>query len=117
MTAKGTQGQELLNNLEEIAREELTRLFAGQGLLDEAQRKAVAAEASRRLADYLSLAWGGQQLYIPKDSKRRAAMIYAEFDGANQADLARKYGVCVQTIYKVIKAERKARSMRQCSLL
>ena len=116
MTEK-TQGTELLQNLEEITTEELKNLFARQGLFDEQRRDEVAAEIGRHLADFLSLSWGGQQLYIPKDGKRRAAIIYSEFDGTNVAELARKYDVCVQTIYKIIKRERERRTLQQGNLL
>lgn len=110
-------GAEMLQNLEEIITEELKIQLARRGLLDDTQRQKVASDLGRQLADFLSLSWGGQQVYIPKDNKRRAAIIYDEFDGTNVSELARKYDLCIQTIYKIIRRERKARSMTQCSLL
>lgn len=111
-------GAEMLQNLEEITTEELKIQLARRGLLDDTQRQKVASDIGRQLADFLSLTWGGQQVYIPKDNKRRAAIIYDEFDGTNVSELARKYGLCIQTIYKIIRSERQARSMtQQCSLL
>lgn len=111
------QGAELLIELEEITSEEVKNQFAKHGLFDAAQRNKIAAGIGRSVADFVSLSWGGQQVYLPKDNKRRAAIIYDEFDGNNIPELARKYSLCVQTVYKIIRKERQARSMRQGSLL
>lgn len=59
------------------------------------------------VADHLALAWGGQNITIPKDHKfklcQRDMEIWEEFDGHNHSYLARKYGVGVKAIYKILK--------------
>lgn len=117
MTQATNLGPELLHSIEDEVKAELVRLLSRRGDISPEERERIGESLGRFLADFLSLSWGGQLVYFPKDSKRRATMMYAEFDGGNHADLARKYGVCVQTVYRVIKQERAARRMRQCSLL
>lgn len=117
MTQATSQGPELLRSVEDEVKAEIVRLLSLRGGIGPEERERIGESLGKSLADFLSLSWGGQYIYFPKDGKRRAAMMYAEFDGGNHADLARKYGVCVQTVYRVIKQERAARRMRQCSLL
>ncbi|MDL2313352.1 hypothetical protein LJC36_00050 [Desulfovibrio sp. OttesenSCG-928-C14] len=117
MSVTRNDGHALLVELEsEIAAKAMEYLSRYKALSPD-QREILSAGLARHAADFLSLSWGGQQVYIPMDSKRRASMMYEEFDGANHAELARKFGVCIQTVYKVIKREHAARSGKQCSLL
>lgn len=117
MTQTTSQGTELLQGIEEEVKAEAVRILSRRGDMSQVERERIGDRLGKFLADFLSLSWGGQMVYFPKDSKRRASMMYAEFDGSNHADLARKYGVCVQTVYRVIKQEREARRVQQCSLL
>jgi len=56
--------------------------------------------------------WGGQQVYFPlgirEELSARDQQIYDEFNGTNQSDLARKYKVSVQWVYKIIERVRMA---------
>jgi len=51
--------------------------------------------------------FGGTLLYIPKDTDRnlttRNKLIQAQFNGSNHLELATKYGLTIQRIYKVLK--------------
>lgn len=64
------------------------------------------------LAERMAGHWGGQNLYFPMglslQLSKRDKQIYSEFDGMNHSDLARKYNVSVQWVYKIVKAVRKA---------
>jgi Mor family transcriptional regulator len=66
----------------------------------------IGHEAARRICDN----WGGTSVYIPKpDSLERYdrdLQIWAEFDGRNQIDLARKYRVSLVWIYAICKRMR-----------
>lgn len=64
---------------------------------------SVAQEVATDLCDYLALTWGGQQLYLPKDHKRRAALICKEFTGGNHAELASKYNISLPHVYRILK--------------
>ncbi|MOA58273.1 Mor transcription activator family protein [compost metagenome] len=44
---------------------------------------------------------------------RRDRQIYDDFNGSNQSALARKYGVSLQWVYKIIKAVRKEEIARR----
>lgn len=82
---------------------------------------AQAEEIGRETAERMSFIWGGQNLYIPKGLiykvSKRDRQIFEEFTGNNHAALARKYGVSLQWIYKVLKAIRTEEiSRRQLSL-
>lgn len=52
----------------------------------------------------------GNQLYIPFSAATERALlharIFAEFDGHNQQELSRKYGMSVPAIYRIIKKQR-----------
>ncbi|MGV2287298.1 Mor transcription activator family protein [Trinickia sp. YCB016] len=69
-----------------------------------------AEQAGREVADRMAAHWGGQNIYFPMGMSyklsQRDRQIYDEFTGANHSDLARKYGVSLQWIYKIVKAVR-----------
>ena len=110
-------GEELLKEVEEEVKAASAQLLAAQNLLTEGQREHLASELGKRIADYYCLAWGGQQVYIPKDRHRRAAMLCREFTGNNHVELARKYGLCIQTVYRILRQERANRRVTPRNLL
>lgn len=117
MADNNAQGRQLLLDLEEEAKNHVRDHLARTKLLPAEKCDALAESLAKHLADWLALSWGGQQVYLPKDNQRRAALIWQEFDGNNVPELASKYGVCIHTIYRIIKREREARQLRQGSLL
>lgn len=80
-------------------------------LKDHGIDQMLAEQAGVALADRLANHWGGQLISIPKDHKFRLAardlLIYGEFNGNNYAELARKWGMTVRGIYKLIERTRK----------
>lgn len=62
---------------------------------------------SKKLSRHLTDNWGGQLIYIPKNQggklDERDKQIYAEFNGKNHQQLAKKYDLAVQQIYKIVK--------------
>lgn len=74
-----------------------------------AQAQALALD----LAEDVRLKWSGCLIYIPKgrDWSRndRNAAIWHDFNGSNQTDLARRYGLSITTIYDILSKERLAR--------
>lgn len=64
--------------------------------------------------------WGGQLIYVPMDLVGRLIsrneMLYREFSGMNAYDLAKKYQLSVQQVYRIIKAMRAERTQKQHSL-
>lgn len=65
--------------------------------------------------------FGGVQVYVPKADSlalcEKHAQIWAEFNGKNQAELARKYRISQVHVYRIIKAERaRARAQQQGEL-
>lgn len=74
--------------------------------------KELAVMAGKKLSRHLTDNWGGQLIYIPKNHggrlDERDRQIYAEFDGRNHQQLAKKYGLAVQQVYKIIKLARQA---------
>ncbi|MEW5885537.1 MAG: Mor transcription activator family protein [Pseudomonadota bacterium] len=53
---------------------------------------------------------GGEYLYIPKDIRlaahSRDVQIWRDFNGRNQRELARAYGITPQYVYRIIAAQR-----------
>lgn len=66
-----------------------------------------AVEVSKKLSHYLTSNWGGQLIYFPKNLLGRVSerdlKIYKEFNGKNHVELARKYDLTVQHIYRIVK--------------
>lgn len=67
-----------------------------------------AEDIGKTVADRMAFNWGGQLIYVPIGMtfllSQRNCQIYAEFNGTNHDELAAKYDVAVQTIYKIVKA-------------
>ena len=84
---------------------------------------AAAAAASEAAAEYVREHFGGQPLYWAKGETMRQRRVrermWAEFNGRNHSDLARKYGICLQQVYrrlKISQAEELARRQGQLDL-
>lgn len=97
-----SKGPELLHDLWQHVSVALQELIE----LDKERANHVANEIANRMAAH----WGGQLIYFPigtaiKLSARDLA-IWNDFNGKNHSDLARKYGVSLQWIYKIVKAMR-----------
>lgn len=76
-----------------------------------------ADQVGREIADRMAAHWGGQNIYFPMGLSiklsRRDRQIYDKFNGHNQSDLAREFGVSLQWVYKIIKAVRKEEIARR----
>lgn len=84
--------------------------------IDKDTAEKFAKEAAIRLAGD----WGGQLIYIPMDLAGRLIsrneVLYREFTGGNASELAFKYQLSVQQVYRIIKAMRAERTTKQHSL-
>ena len=47
--------------------------------------------------------YGGLQIYIPYPNRYIKKQIKKEFTGANHRELAKKYGVSVRQVYRILK--------------
>lgn len=74
---------------------------------DEARKRAEAAAIA------LSQYFGGRQFYIPMNNGLQRSLrdqkIFADFNGQNVPELAVRYGVSIQMVYRVIAEQRKLR--------
>ncbi len=106
------QGSVLLNDISD----KLTSLVIAEGISVE-----VASRIGREAASFLADDWGGQNVYIPMDLSARLstrnAEIYKLFTGDNISELATRFGLSVQTVYRIIKVERIKKAPKQASLL
>lgn len=71
------------------------------------------AEAhGNEVAMLMATVWGGQMLYMPKGIHLQASklhqLLFDEFTGRNQRELARKHNLSLAFVYKVIKRMRLA---------
>lgn len=77
-------------------------LFVQKGIADE-----TAHQVAWDLAEFLRTHWSKQTIYFPEavslEARRRAAGMFAEFNGRNIAELAKKYDVSVQHAYRMIR--------------
>lgn len=81
---------------------------ASQVLIESMNIDSASAEnAGQAIADRMMRNWGGQSIYFPKGISGRASerdyQIYSECDGRNYAELAKKYNLTLQWIYKIVK--------------
>jgi Mor family transcriptional regulator len=86
--------------------------------IDKAKRIGATGPAlSRMVVVALAGYFNGQQFYFPtgnqqqrlRDAADNHARIYEESNGANTAELAKKYGKTVRTIQRIIVSERDRR--------
>ncbi len=79
--------------------------------------KDKAEQVGREIADRMAAHWGGQNIYFPMGLSyklsQRDRQIYDDFTGANHSELARKYGVSLQWIYKIVKTVRLEETARR----
>lgn len=84
----------------------LTTLGIEHGL-DTKVAQNLAANATQKVVD----AFGGEVIYIPKGLAMQMSVrdlkIYQEFNGNNHRELAHKYGLSMQAIYKIVKRTHK----------
>lgn len=81
----------------------------------------VAKKAADTITERMALHWGGQNVYFPMGhilkTNQLAREIWREFNGENQAELAKKYKKSIQWIYSLIAQMREAdRAERQPQL-
>jgi Mor family transcriptional regulator len=107
-----------LDSLERYGGAESLRLLSlhAPGLREE-ERRRVAGLLGRGLREYISLTYGGAQVYIGQPTDLRSARIYQEFDGGNYAELALKYRLSERHVRNIVNQELSARRLRQGSLL
>ena len=67
----------------------------------------VAEQCGEVIANHLAEHWAGQHITIPKDYAHKISarnlQIWEEFDGSNHRELAKKYGITPNAIYRIIK--------------
>ena len=104
-----SKGPELLIDLTQHIAHALGELIA----LDSEQ----AEHGAKEVADRMAAHWGGQNIYFPMGLSyklsQRDRQIYDDFTGANHSELARKYGVSLQWIYKIVKTVRQEEMARR----
>jgi Mor family transcriptional regulator len=74
--------------------------------------KPAAVTIGFEITEYFTKNFGGMQFYISKnvvaETARKAAMLYAEFDGSNYLELALKYDFTEQWVRQLVKRGKKA---------
>ncbi|POP43015.1 DNA-binding protein [Superficieibacter electus] len=78
---------------------------------------ASAKNVGHAIADRMMRNWGGQSIYFPKGISGRASdrdyQIYSECNGRNYAELAKKYNLTLQWIYKIVKRVHTEKQQKQ----
>jgi Mor family transcriptional regulator len=112
-------GHELLAQMEAgVEASVFSRLEASLGgTVGKELLRDVAGRAGREAAEAVRIAHGGGHVYIPIDKARRDAALYADFSGDNHYELARRYHMAVNTVYKILRREKARRTMRQLTLM
>lgn len=71
----------------------------------------LAEHAGLEVADRIAAHWRGQHIYVPMGLAPKAysrnRLIYEEFNGRNHSELARKHGVSLVWLYKIVKTVHK----------
>ena len=75
-------------------------------LLDAGQPEPTAEMIAHDFSEHLRQHWGGQAVYFPKAprlvSHRLHEAVWAEFTGANQSALAKRHGIGVRYVDRII---------------
>ena len=104
-----SKGPELLVDMAQHVSSALTELLG----IESEKAEHVGQEIANRMAGH----WGGQNIYFPMGLSyklsQRDRQIFDDFTGANHSELARKYGVSLQWIYKVVKTVRQEEIARR----
>lgn len=61
-----------------------------------------ANELSRRVFKALQDRWGGNNVYFPKRAPYTSQQIKAAFNGKNHAEVCRRFGISLKTLYRAI---------------
>ena len=84
----------LLRELAEVVEREL---------LSTGSAPALASAVAETVTEHVRERFGGVPNYWPKGStyrhRKRLAQMWADFNGRNHAELAQRYGMCVQRVY------------------
>jgi len=72
--------------------------------------KPLATDVAKNVVDSLRRNLGGSMMYIPKgkliDSDEKCEAIRKAFTGKNHQELSTRYGVCIQSIYRIVKTKK-----------
>lgn len=96
------KGPDLLKDLADNVADVLAKLSGIDPLIAESLGQEVAERMGKN--------WGGLNIYFPKGmavkNHRLARELWAEYNGRNTAELARKYQISLQWTYTIIRAMR-----------
>ena len=102
MTDKDIFEEKAPDVLADLAKHIETEL-ARTGKVEQEEAKHIGIEIAQTIAKN----WGGELIYIPRNLvlllSERDRKIFNEFDGSNHRELARKYQVSMQWVYKIVK--------------
>lgn len=97
---------DLLESIEEEIRAELKRRLERLGSVPSRDQERLVSGLTKHVTSFILHTFGGQQIYIKKGGSRRNALIVSEFTGNNHADLARKHGLTIHSIYRILREEK-----------
>ncbi|HSH71583.1 MAG TPA: Mor transcription activator family protein [Methylophilaceae bacterium] len=70
--------------------------------IEEEKATVMSRDTAKKMCDE----WGGQIIYFPKWLRAglsdRDMQLWNEFNGKNQSELARKYNLSIQNVYRII---------------
>lgn len=107
------RGSELLKDVQTTVQASVERELNARGVQS---LNGLPENLGRVVSSRLAEEWGGQLVYIPMNIGRRNARIYEAFTGDNVHELAKKFRLSVQRVYKIIADERARRKMPQLNL-
>jgi Mor family transcriptional regulator len=113
------EGSEMLAHLEAVVEASvLSTLKASLGIAPpKGMLENIAGRAGREAAEAVRIGYGGGQIYIPLDRVRRDAALYAAFTGDNHFELARRFRMSLNSVYKILRREKARRTARQLPLM
>ncbi len=107
--AKKKHGEELLEDLGGKIKAALVSLAELNPDLSE--------HVGNEIVNQMSEHWGGQIIYFPQGMMQKIStrdlQIWEEFSGSNHAELARKYHISLQWVYRIVKTMRKQQTQKR----
>lgn len=103
----------MVSNNASVNAQKASELLSWLAAVVDEERRRNAEALGECIATRVAMEWAGQNIYFPIDRPRRNREIYAQFNGQNYHELARKFHLSERQARAIVSAEQERRRIRQ----